>query len=236
MQRAALRKSSVPEPCAASSSGGSVAPARLSGVRFASRSSGLTGAERRNPTGSPNACRSEDLRIARKRLRLMREWTAAPEAALRGLRKSWPLFLSAANPPSRVEPVRSGVGAGRFPTRQCGKRRRSDPFVGRGQGVLPRQRISSLLAVQIPPPWLRRVGIFDLIEIVVWEGRSRAWNAKLPALEIDERPMTHSVKNTITRSEEETATIHAAPEVGNRNWIPGAGDPGDASRTCLHRL
>ncbi len=48
--------------------------------------------------------------------------------------------------------------------------------------------------------------------------------------------MTRSVKNTIARSEGETATIHAALEAGNRRWILGLGDPGDASRTSLHKL
>ena len=31
--------------------------------------------------------------------------------------------------------------------------------------------------------------------------------------------MTHSVKNTITHSEEETTTIYAALEVSNRSWV-----------------
>ncbi len=48
--------------------------------------------------------------------------------------------------------------------------------------------------------------------------------------------MTHSVGNTITHSEEETTTIYAALEVSNRSWILGQGDPGDASRTGLHKL
>ena len=48
--------------------------------------------------------------------------------------------------------------------------------------------------------------------------------------------MAHSAENAIARVEEETATIHAALEVGNASWIPGPREPEDASRTNMRKL